>query len=227
MARLVTLLQLRTRLEQRADIANDQAVSLAEKNDLINEALTDLYDELVASAPPDYYLTDAVIGTVAGTPSYSLPADFYKVRSVQLLLDATSGRRRGLDTLQPDMRIVLGPPTETDVIVVAEYIPACPLLVSDVDTFNGVNGWEELVVLVAALKVYAKKRLDPSFLIQQEQAARARVQKMAYRDAGSPTRIKRASMRNTMYPGWTNPVTHYRIRGRDVLELFSAQAGYP
>jgi hypothetical protein len=223
MARPVSLLQLRTRLEQRADIQNDQSVSLEEKNDLINEAITDLTDELVSSAPPDYFLTTATITTAADVLEYNVPDDFYKARSVQL--DVGNQRRRGLSTMQPDMRIVLGPP-DGEYTVYLEYIPTLPVLVDDADTIDGVNGWEELVVLTAALKVYAKKRLDPSFLIQQEQAARARVQKMAYRDAGAPVRIKRASMRDAVFPGWTQSLTHYRMRG-DLIELYRVVPGYP
>lgn len=222
MARTVTLGALVTRLEQRADIENDQHFGSAEKKTLINEGLTDLFDELVTAAPPDYYLKDYAFtsdGTAAG---YALPSDFYKLRRVQVV--DSGSRRRSLLPMQPDERILMAASSGANVVV--EYIPVCPTLVEDSDTFDGVNGWEEAVVLWAAVKVFQKKRLPIGDLAGQYQAMLARIRANGYQDPGSPPMIQRASLRGPFWPfaGSGNTTSHYRLRGlgaTKTLELWS------
>lgn len=212
MARTVTLGELVTALEQRADIENDQHFSHAEKVGLINEGLTDLYDELVTAAPPDYYLKDYAWTTIDSQASYTLPADFFKIRRVQVVEQAQ--RKRSLLQMQPDERIIMVAPLGGCQMAL-EYIPACAKLVDDADEFDGVNGWQELVVLWATDKVYRKKRLPIGELASEYQAILGRIRANAYQDPGSPPMIQRASLRNPMWP-WTStaqPVTHYRLRG--------------
>jgi hypothetical protein len=224
MARLVTLLQLRTRLEQRADIAGDQSLTTAEKTDLVNQSLTEVWDEITAETPPDYALTEApAITTVAGTLAYSLPSDFYKMRAVQV--DEGSGRRRSLDEMQPEQRMTLVAPAGGETVYL-EYIPVCTTLVADGDTIDGVNGWDELAVCVAALQVYAKKRMDPPrALLMREQTTRARIQALGRRDAGTAPRLHRTRARLDGWPWATRSLTSYRIRGTATLELY--RAGLP
>jgi hypothetical protein len=210
MARVVTLGALVTRLEQRADIENDQHFSTSEKKTLINEGLTDLYDELVTAAPPDYYLKDHTFTTTGSESGYALPSDFYKLRRVQI---ATSGRRRSLLPMQPDERVVMS--TSNGASMVVEYIPVCTVLEDDSDTFDGVNGWEEAVVLWAAVKVFQKKRLPIGELAGQYQAMLQRIRANGYQDPGSPPMMQRASLRSAVWPwaGSGNTATHYRLRG--------------
>lgn len=227
MPRLVTLGTMLQDLEYRCDIERDLSFLEGEKRRLLNLGLAAFYDDLVAAAPPDYYLTEAPpIETLAGQIAYQLPADFYKVRRVQV--DESSGRRRSLYTMQPDERIMLQPPIDLQTVRL-EYIPVCPELDDDGETFDGVNGWEELPVLWAAIKVYRKKGLDPSSLAAELADARARVVNMAYRDAGTPPTMSRISLRNLRWPWTANTLTHYRIRGRDTLELYRMDtlAPYP
>jgi hypothetical protein len=225
MARFCTLGQLRSDLDQRADIESDQQFTQAEKDRLINQAITKFWDLLVRSAPPDYFLSFADVTTVEGTTEYPLPPTFYKMRRVQV--DESQGRRRSLDTMQPDDRIVLQPPANQQTVHL-EFIPAAPLLVITPDTFDGVNGWEEVIVLEAAIKIYRKKNLDPSSLAAELQDERARLTKMAYRDAGSPPTLTRVRNRGIGWPWTSNALTHYRIVGPN-LEIYrrNTLAPYP
>lgn len=210
--RTVSLGALVSEFEQRADIQNNQAFDAAEKRRLVNQALTDLYDQLVAAGPPDYYLKDYQFTTAADVAGYTLPEDFLKIRRVQVVEQGQ--RRRSLLQMQPDERILLVPPGQASTIVL-EYIPVCAPLTNDADTFDGVNGWEELAVLWCTLKAYRKLRLPIGEVAAEYAAMMKRVQDQAYQDPGTPPRIQQASLREPMWP-WTStaqPVTHYRLRG--------------
>lgn len=89
MANLVTLSSLTTRAQQAADMENDPVVGAAEWTALINYGAARLYDLLVSKFGEEYFLTSANISIVAGTDSYDLPADFYRLRGV----DASVGGR--------------------------------------------------------------------------------------------------------------------------------------
>ena len=89
MANLVSLATLTTRAQQAADMENDPMVSSSEWTTYINYGAARLYDLLVSKFGDEYYLTSANISMVAGTDTYDLPADFYRLRGV----DATIGGR--------------------------------------------------------------------------------------------------------------------------------------
>jgi hypothetical protein len=216
MARTVTVAQMLSDLEERCDIQNDLQFTQAEKIRLLSQAHTSLWDRLVTASPPDYFLNDTTFATTAGTVAYALPADFYKLRRVQVTESA--GRRRSLIPMQPDDRVMLLPP-EAGTSVVLEYIPTAPVLASTSDSIDGINGWEEMVVLTAAIKVFRKKGLDVSPLAAELQDARQRVDEMAYRDEGAPPRILRTGSRELGWPFATSTLTHYRLRGAS-LELY-------
>lgn len=225
MARLVTLAELTADLEQRADIEADQQFGAAEKQRLLNQAIAKYWDLLVRGAPPDYFLTKTSFQTGPDTLEYPLPPDFYKLRRCQV--DESNGRRRSLDNMQPDDRIILQAPVDAQTVHL-EYIPAAPILVDPTDTLDGVNGWEEVIVLEACIKAYRKKNLDPSALAAELQDERARITKMAYRDAGTPNTLTRVRNRGIGWPWTSNALTHYRIVGPSI-EIYrrNTLAPYP
>jgi hypothetical protein len=51
---------------------------------LINGAIAELYDLLVASGGHEYYVKDATIAIVPGTSVYDMPADFYQAQTLHL-----------------------------------------------------------------------------------------------------------------------------------------------
>lgn len=156
-----------------------------------------------------------VRSTVAGASDYSLPTDFYQLISVKLAWDSTDWeevpRRHTLDAAYPAhfytsgdtwsrgskkgyqlagsrLRILPIPTTATNYVLI--YVPACPELVTDSDTFDGVNGWEKLVALGVAVEMHGIQESDgsPMFRLYQEQVAR--VQALAdERIAGLPHHV--------------------------------------
>src|ERR1044072_8760952 len=145
----VTLAQLRTRAKRKADLENSSFISDAEWNDYINEAYQEWYDVLVATFQ-DYFITEDTFATTAGTDTYNLPSDFYKLVSLDLL----TGTR--YETIFPYQELERNAalsssaniPTAT---IRRRYIPVPTVLSADADTITTFSGWESLIVTDAAI----------------------------------------------------------------------------
>lgn len=85
------------------------------------------------------------------------------------------------------------------------YIPEPSTLSADADTFDGISGWEEYVVIDAAIKAMQKEESDVSVLMAQKQAIGKRIEAMAEsRDPGSPATV--VDTRTTAVGGiWGDP----------------------
>jgi hypothetical protein len=67
------------------------------------------------------------------------------------------------------------------------YVPAQTPMTDTADTLDGVNGWEEYVVIDAAMKALIKEESDVSALMAQKEAIKRRIESMSQnRDAGMP-----------------------------------------
>ena len=184
--------------------ATANAVSL---DTLINGALAELYDLLVSARGHEYYATDADIAVVTGTSLYDLPTDFYQLLSIRLDWDPfyieelkpmgvrertryemlvnifergtpKAYRLQGTQTASARKVEILPVPTRA-VTARIRYIPTFAQLASDTDTFDGVNGWEKLVALKAAIeyRTIAEKPLGNLSALYQE--CFARIQSLA------------------------------------------------
>jgi hypothetical protein len=70
------------------------------------------------------------------------------------------------------------------------YVPRLTVASADSDVIDGVNGWEEYIVVDAAIKALQKEESDVSVLMAQKQALIQRINSIAEnRDAGSPARV--------------------------------------
>lgn len=229
MARTVTLLQLRTDARLYADERPGGAstfITDTEANRLVNLALTELYDLLVEARGQEYYETVSTsTSTVAGTATISLPSDFYQLLGVHLQW-ATNDLEpvQDLEHIQDRHWLVnLGTwskyapkayrlrgasleffPTPTSVVTVAlRYIPAFTDLAADGSTFDGVNGWEKLVALRAAIEmrvIAGRSYADLDRLYERE---RERIQGLAAdRAAQHPKRIRDVQPENIGSTTW-------------------------
>ena len=222
MAAPVSLLTLRTRAKQAADMENDDFVSDAEWNTYLNYGACRLHDLLCSAFGEEYFLKSYSVPIVSGTATYDLPADFYRVRGV----DATVGSRTitckrflfrernryqwgainwngigepPLYCMQGTQIRFLPTPNVSSASVTLWYIPTVQVLVhgvgswtsapltNDDDEIDGVNGFEELIVLVAAVKAKLKNDEDPSVLMAQLNEVIGWIKTAAaQRDAGEP-----------------------------------------
>ena len=217
--RTLTFGELKTRSRERADMVNSQFISNTELEGLVNESMTELYDMLVTTLGADYYVTDTSFQLVSGQSVYSLPIDFYKMAGVDLA--SGSGKAVSLRPFQFQERnrfnnaliydsstngftnlryriigndIKFIPEVSSNQTVTLWYHPACEVLTNDLDTFNGVNGYEELVIVLTAIKMLSKEESDTSSLERRYQYLIKRIQdSAANRDAGSPERVQDVS----------------------------------
>lgn len=188
MARTVTLASMRTRVRQRADAEGDPHVTDDEIDGLINDAYTFFYDKLIESCPPDYFRTTYTFNTADGTIQYALPSDFYKLRQVYSV--ENSVHYRPLEQVDEVERRSYRAPDAVNAMRL-DYIPVAATLSVDGDTIDGINGWDELVVLTAAIDIKNKKEDDAGALLRKQRMLLERIDKMAPRDHGAPRHIVR------------------------------------
>lgn len=204
MALDVTLGYLKEQVRARADQQHSQFVKDAELVDFINGSASALYDMLVQVAE-DYFVTSTTFPIIPGTNEYTLPSNFYIVLGVDYLVNSKpvpmsrfNFRDRHLYNYldaRPEIvrygiwgqQLVFKPQAPKSATVVLWYVPTITKLVNDSDVLDGVNGWEEFIILDSAIKAMIKEESDPSALIAQLQMVKDRIATMSKdRDQGEP-----------------------------------------
>lgn len=213
MAANVTLGTLRSLSRQRADMESSGFVQDPELDNYINLGAQELYDLLV-SKYEDYYTATPVTASVTATESITsvaLPATFYKLRGVDVNLGEgyqtihpfpfeernrfTNSALANLSPLNISYRlrgnnIDFYAPPGTVINYRLWFIPAMTRLVNSADVFDSVNGWEEYIVLDAAIRMKTKEESDTRDLRASKQEIRARIEAIsANRDPGAPEKV--------------------------------------
>lgn len=218
MAATKTLAQLRAMARELADQETSaQATAFvddAELNSRINEGCKRLYNLLIRTRGQPYYSKTTTVSTVDGTATYALPADFYLLTNVvaddgstfhQLPVwspaDRASLRRweqsgGGTSVYHLRYRLMAGnlelrPAPKRVYTVELTYVPTFTELTLDGDTFDGINGWEKLAALYAAIDLANKEEADPAPLELERQRLELEVLQLAgSRDAGLPEEVQ-------------------------------------
>lgn len=204
---VVTVSSLITQAKQKADMENRNFVKPDEWIQYINDGYKELYDILVSKFE-DYYTLGPVPFTVAsGATTYSLPADFYKLRGVDrsnggseyfplLPFNFNDRNRREFyrrwGGIEPSVRyrifgntLIFNPPDQAPGQYQLWYVPQAVDITADTQTIEGVNGWEEYIVFSAAIDALAKEESDVSVYEAAKQQMLQRIQALAAnRDAG-------------------------------------------
>lgn len=200
----VQLSDLRTQAKQRADMVNSSFVSDPEWNTYINSSFKELYDLMVGAYGNDYF---AVFGTPSVTDgvntTFPLPVDFYKGLGVDQLI---GGRWVNVPPFSVAERnrvsSFAGQPPSSGIQFRLIYIPRPAPMVNDSDVVDGVAGWEDYIVVRAAMKALAKEESDVSVLAGELAVLKQRIEAMAEnRDAGNPPCGTDALGANAMGPG--------------------------
>jgi hypothetical protein len=209
MARNYTIAQLITRAKERADMESTTFVDDTEWQGYINNGYAELVDLLI-DARIHQFETTATITTAAGTASYAVPADHYRTLAVDYLLNSTTyievpqlmfeernnyqasvgGGAYGWRLVGEN--VVLYPTPQSVQTYRHTYIPA-PADISAVSTatnVNGIAGWEEYIVIYAALQARLKEEDHESAgeLRERLQAMESRIEAMGHH-RGAPLRI--------------------------------------
>jgi len=206
-----TLLEIRTQVRQRANMENSTFVTDSEFNRYINLSIAELYD-MLSEKDSDYNISSNTFNLVSGTDAYSLPADFYRLRGVDMNVDANNkitlkkfefedrNRFNSYPSLAANFDIryrlrgnqILFSPGEniSAQSITLWYIPLPTALSIDTDTLNGYNGWEEIVIVKSAIKALVKEEQDTSQLqLEYEQLKQRLDAAMDQRDSGQPSKI--------------------------------------
>lgn len=222
MARAVTLADLKSRCRKRADMENSGFVLDPELVEYINESISDLYDMLIEKYGDDYYTKPIPYAiTVSGSVNqYNLPSDFYKSRGVDLVIGSNEAisiknfafaeRNKfknsyslswGQDGVSGVRYRIIGrkiwflPTPDNNAVVNIWYIPLAPVLESDSDEFDPINGWEEYVIVDTAIKMLTKEESDTSALELRKLKLEQRINTAANnRDAGNPIQVSDTSI---------------------------------
>lgn len=183
----------------------------SELTSYINASIAELYDILV-SRYSDYYTAETTATVAAGASTIPLPAGFYKLRGLDMLNNGNWITLRKFNfedrnlynnalpysrVWGPGVRyrvfgdnVILTPTDSAQGTYKLYYIPAFTPLALDADTFDGINGWEEYVIVDAAIKMLQKEESDVSVFMVQKQKLLDRIEAMAAeRDAGEPETI--------------------------------------
>lgn len=198
-----TLAELRTQIRQRADMEHSEFISDAELDAWIGASLHELYGLLVQSFGDNYYVADPHEFSTDGSTSYALPDDCFKLLGVDLYQGgrwrslrpfnfAERNRRHLVSTPRYQLRgnrIALEPAASGQQLRLW-YVPRLDVPTEDEDTVDGVNGWEEYVVVDCVIKAHQKEESDPSVAMAQKAALVRRIEsEAANRDAGTPMRV--------------------------------------
>ena len=217
MARTATLLELRTQVRERANIENSTFIVDSELNTYINASIAWVYDLLVSAYGSDYFITSTDFTTVNNQDFYTWAetgiTDFYKMMGVSIVPGtgeeiplkkfmfrdrgrfngATSWNRYGRTTLRYRVRgdgLWFNQKPSGGQTVRLYHVPYRAKLTSDTNTFDGINGWEELVVIDSSIKCYKKEESDSSDLEKERAIHVQRVEDMADdRDLAEPERV--------------------------------------
>lgn len=221
MSSLVSLSELKLRVREVSDSDVDAGYEDQHHIDdeflrrTLNRHLRALH-RMLCESTPEYYAREATFASVASQRRYDLPTDFWQV----LKLMATDGSgnfcelRRwdyddlvGMRQLDQVSNATLGnycykldsygvtirpTPTVATHTFYLDYLPAFAELVEDGDTFDGVNGFEDWAVYMAASDVALRQDDETLSDRQQQKAQRVEqsIRRLANRDDGEAVVIQ-------------------------------------
>lgn len=216
MARLWTLQEMTARARSEADMINSTFVTDQEIQNWINSNLCEVYDLLVQAGPPDYYSITFPFSTTAGVTSYALPANF---RSMTCLYAVENvDYRRPVREISDYERAKFRPP-QNIYNVEMEYVPAPPILENPADTFDGVSGWEELIVAMTARDMLMKEESDVSMMQARIDRLHGRIRTASSQRGAGPRYITDVTLSDIWLYPFTTLIRGCRIRG-DNIELY-------
>jgi hypothetical protein len=211
MPRTRTLAQLRTEIRNRGDLLSVRH-SDDELTRNINQSIADLYTQLV-DLSKDYFLSSVDVSVTSGTANYNLStagaADVYKILGVDVqdsgrwyslrrfnwsernqLQDSGSTKRNTRYRVMAD-NVRLRPDPGWSGTLRVWYIPAPSVLSADSDTFDGIAGWEEYVILDCIIKARIKDEESYDSILNQKTILEKKIRAQANeRDDGEPDRVR-------------------------------------
>lgn len=213
-----TIAQLVTRALQRADLDGSTFVTEAEVIGYINVAMAEIHD-LIVQKYEDYYMSDTSIDIGASNPA-NLPSDFYKALGVDLQTGGINYRLRPYsfqerNAFNSPANLAVTPsavryhiqgsqikfiPSSASGTATLYYVPEAQQFATSGSGYADVTvatkapalatGYEEFLVVDAAIKCLLKEEADVRPHLAQKKALIQRIEDAASnRDAGEPYAI--------------------------------------
>jgi hypothetical protein len=207
-----------TRLEELADIQNDTHLKTPEKWRILSAAIAATWDKIISSGLGTNYLKTVTFNAVGNQRDYNFSTifpdgDFYKISDVWV--DEGNGQRRPISRVHPSMIQSYRAPV-ANVPMIVRYIPCAPVWTGTGDVnFDGINGWEEHALNLAAIAVKKKKEDDTGPYRATVRELEARMDTMNNVNAQDPPRVvrKRRTVFEDRYYPWRN-----NVGGWDIVE---------
>ncbi len=206
MSRLVSLAEVISSARQLADATGTTGEGFIENPDLTAWANEELghYHSLLVQAEPDRF-RESVSYTADGSASYDLPADFLSDLFVERVEGTErynvprlmpherndyghgSGEAQGYEIVGDELRLYPLPSSGTYNLI---YVTRAPVLAQDEDTFDGVGGWESMVIFGLALRIGIKEAVNRLDIERQRDRIEAHIRNAARkRHLANPARI--------------------------------------
>lgn len=196
---MATLLELRTRARERADMVGSTFVSDASVTTWINQGLLELYDYVVNSFE-DYFSATTTL-TVSSGNTVTLPANFYKLRGLDYSMNGGYQALREFGfaernaTSQAGINFLFNQGADRKYRILGDslmllpesastgsyrlfYVPAMAVLSADGDVVLPSLtkfGWDEYAVLFAAERMLSKEESSITDIRAERQEILARV----------------------------------------------------
>lgn len=224
----MTLLDLRNAVRGESDIVNStQFFTDTLLNSWINSSAFELYDILIQRYADHYFVAAPFRIVTDGTNDhYNLPADFYKGIGLDLYLSNSADSKVTLEQFQyadrnkysvPNFQTFYGVTNLRYLYLESQvwltplpagnqnidllYIPRMSQLVADGDTFDGISGWLEYVIVDVCIKVCGKEESDSADFKDRKAKLMKRIENAAEnRNAGSPPKVSDTLFNNIPWP---------------------------
>lgn len=211
----IDLSDIETRARQITDRVGSDFFSAAEMEQYIDNSVGDFYDLLQSCYGANFTAKSATISTTAGTDTYTLATDFYKLLAVKIpystsparYVDALPGGFEDFDTSYADVqwyagrnsttvryqilsgntiRLMPAPPT-SGIQIVIKYYPAWDV---DALTVSAPNGWEQYIVWGVAAQMMIKENSDYTRFEAMQQKMALKIRNNAERVSAKPLRVR-------------------------------------
>lgn len=233
---VVSLGYLRYQAQSRCDRINSSFVAKNEWNSYLTEARKQFYNIMTQCYGNDYFVANPYTFTLSNsTQFYPLPADFYKLLGVEVALNGSDPlswvtikkfefveRNRwsfpnvytfyGITNLRYRLNgnnLYLVPPTlgggQTARIW---YVPRPTTLLADTDIVDGVSGYEEFVIVTAALMALVKEESPTAaeFKVLKDEQITMIQEAANNRDLAEPEQVSDTKRINS---GWSDSDGNY------------------
>ncbi len=180
-------------------------------NKYINKSKDVLYDMLVAAYEDEYFAKSTTVSITVNVNEYSLPTDFYKLLQLEIVNSPMQRKTMrkfsfknknrfsypftvyGYDVSRYRIlgnKLVLYPIPTSGQTLELWYVPLATNLVADGDELQGFNGWEEFIIIDAAIKACRKEETDTADLERDRAVIQDQITRMKHnRDAAEKARI--------------------------------------